>query len=81
MVPTSGSFAEPGEVYENVTNLDFDEKKKQQQQPRTLSPDEEVAILTSMQFHAAPVELNGESNCNEVESDNDSAEEMRAVNV
>lgn len=67
-------FAE-GEVYENVTNLDFDEKK-----PRTLSPDEEVAILTS-QFHGTiPTEMEVESTQMDSESeDNDSV--MRAVNV
>ncbi|XP_046441992.1 uncharacterized protein LOC124192631 [Daphnia pulex] len=81
VVPSGGSsnvsdarFAE-GEVYENVTNLDFDEKK-----PRTLSPDEEVAILTS-QFHGTiPTEMEVESTQMDSESeDNDSV--MRAVNV
>ena len=83
VVPSSGSsnindvrFAE-GEVYENVTNLDFDEKK-----PRTLSPDEEVAILTS-QFHGTiptATEMEVESTHMDSESeDNDSI--MRAVNV
>ncbi|KAK4002448.1 uncharacterized protein LOC116926909 [Daphnia magna] len=65
-----------GEVYENVTNLDFDEKK-----PRTLSPDEEVAILTS-QFHGsiAATDMDVESTQMDSESeDNDSV--MRAVNV
>lgn len=82
-MPSSGSsnindvrFAE-GEVYENVTNLDFDEKK-----PRTLSPDEEVAILTS-QFHGTiptATEMEVESTQMDSESeDNDSI--MRAVNV
>lgn len=65
-----------GEVYENVTNLDFDEKK-----PRTLSPDEEVAILTS-QFHGSitTTDMDVESTQMDSESeDNDSI--MRAVNV
>lgn len=58
------------EVYENVTNLDFDDKK-----PRALSPDEEVAIITS-QFIDNDIEstqLDSET------EDNDSI--MRAVNV
>ncbi len=81
VVPASGNssdsrFAGDGEVYENVTNLDFDEKK-----PRTLSPDEEVAILTS-QFHGSipPADVDVESTQIDSESDdNDSV--MRAVNV
>lgn len=80
VVPANGNTSDSrfadGEVYENVTNLDFDEKK-----PRTLSPDEEVAILTS-QFHGSipPAEMEAESNRIDSESDdNDSM--MRAVNV
>lgn len=80
VVPANGNNSDPrftdGEVYENVTSLDFDEKK-----PRTLSPDEEVAILTS-QFHGSipPGEIEIESTRIDSESDdNDSV--MRAVNV
>lgn len=80
VVPATGAndprFPDGAEVYENVTNLDFDDKK-----PRTLSPDEEVAILTS-QFHGSmpPVEQEMESAQIDSESDdNDSI--MRAVNV
>lgn len=66
-----------GEVYENVTNLDFDEKK-----PRTLSPDEEVAILTS-QFHGPmpPTETEADESSNRIDSESDDNDNMRAVNV
>ena len=81
VVPASGNSSDPrfvdGEVYENVTNLDFDEKK-----PRTLSPDEEVAILTS-QFHGSIPPADGDvESTTQIDSesdDNDSV--MRAVNV
>ncbi len=82
VVPASGSFNEAGEVYENVTNLDFEEDSKNKQ-PRTLSPDEEVAILTS-QFHGAPPvdESTHENPVSDDDDDDDSIEEtMRAVNV
>lgn len=83
VVPASGSFNEAGEVYENVTNLDFEEDSRNKQ-PRTLSPDEEVAILTS-QFHGAPpVDESTHENpvSEEDDDDDDSIEEtMRAVNV
>ena len=77
----SRSFATEGEVYENVTNLDFDDNKRQSigHQPRTLSPDEEVAILTSRAI-PAPVELDVESTQIDSESD-DNESIMRAVNV
>jgi hypothetical protein len=83
-VPTaSRSFTTDGEVYENVTNLDFDDNKRLGQsighQPRTLSPDEEVAILTSRAI-PAPVELDVESTQIDSESD-DNESIMRAVNV
>lgn len=79
VVPASGGndgrFPDAVEVYENVTNLDFDENK-----PRTLSPDEEVAILTS-QFHGSmpPVEQEAGTQMDSESDDNDSM--MRAVNV
>ena len=80
---SSRSFAE-GEVYENVTNLDFDDKRLAQSighQPRTLSlEDEEVAILTSRAI-PAPVELDAESTRIDSESDDNESSIMRAVNV
>ena len=77
---SSGNFGDAREVYENVTNLDFDEKK-QQQHPRTLSPDEEVAILTSQFKPSVESSMEAESNCIDSESEESALEEMRAVNV
>jgi len=64
----SGRYSE--EVYENVTNLDFDDKK-----PRALSPDEEVAIITS-QF------IDNDIESTQLDSETeDQDSNMRAVNV
>lgn len=63
------------EVYENVTNLDFDDKK-----PRALSPDEEVAIITS-QFCASP-QIDDVESTTQLDSDNEDDDSIiRAVNV
>jgi hypothetical protein len=69
------------DVYENVTSLDFDDSRKK---PRTLSPDEEVAILTS-QFRSGPIDADLEPTPEAaIESDadlDDGDSVIRAVNV
>jgi len=69
------------DVYENVTSLDFDDSRKK---PRTLSPDEEVAILTS-QFRSGPTDADLEPTPEAaIESDadlDDGDSVIRAVNV
>ena len=80
-----GRMADQHEVYENVTDLDFDDHKKQ---PRTLSPDEEVAILTS-QFRANAPQVGDaasdttrlDSDCGGGGDDDDDDDSIRAVNV
>ena len=72
----SAHFTE-GEVYENVTNLDFDDNKK----PRTLSPDEEVAILTS-QFRGTVAQVDNDFESTQMDSEcDDSDSVIRSVNV
>lgn len=74
VVPNHGRFDE-AEVYENVTDLDFDNKA------RTLSPDEEVAIITS-QFCAPVTTVDQEGDSTHLDSELDDNESIiRAVNV